>query len=57
MDMTGPLMHGEAVLLGQDEEDETVPNVLNAACLSLCRLECMASQFFSSLSRFKDAFR
>jgi hypothetical protein len=27
---------GETILLDQDEEDETVPNVLNAACLFFC---------------------
>ena len=46
----------EAILLGQDEEDETVPNVLNAACLSFYLLEPISSQCFSHTPiRFKDA--
>jgi hypothetical protein len=50
---------GEAVLLGQDEEDETVPNVLNAACSFIHQLEPTVLKHFSPsiMSRFNDAIR
>lgn len=46
---------GEAALPDQDEEDETVPNLLNAACSFFHWLEPML-WCFSYMSRFKDAF-